>query len=114
MFLFLFSLPRTDSVPTLPLLIRFPTKSASLNIPKLLGTSYDMLGPLLLNDTSGDRVAALREQYMLDADKINIAILREWLKGGGLQPVSWDTLTRAMADVGQVALAEQVRTQLTL
>ena len=67
-----------------------------------------MLGSLLLQDDSGARVASLRAQYMLDTDEINIAILREWLTGGGLQPVTWATLVRAIAEAGQVALAKRM------
>ena len=67
-----------------------------------------MLGPLLLQDDSGVRVASLRAQYMLDTDEINLAILREWLEGRGLRPVTWDTLTTAMAEARLVALAEQI------
>ena len=103
-----FFLPSLDTTPTLPLLISFPTETTSLNIPKQLGTGYTMLGSLLLQDDCGDRVASLRAQYMLDTDDINIAILREWLKGGGLQPVTWTTLTTAMKKAGQVALAERI------
>ena len=103
-----FLLSSSDDTPTLPLLISFPTKTTSLNIPRQLGTGYTMLGSLLLQDDSGERVASLRAQYMLDTDDINIAILREWLKGGGLQPVTWATLTTAMAKAGQMALAKQI------
>ena len=53
-------------------------------------------------------MASLRAQYMLDTDEINIAILREWLTGGGLQPVTWATLVRAIAEAGQVALAKRM------
>ena len=53
-------------------------------------------------------MASLRAQYMLDTDEINIAILREWLNGGGLQPVTWATLVRAIAEAGQVALAKRM------
>ena len=67
-----------------------------------------MLGSLLLQDDSGARVASLRAQYMLDTDEINIAILREWMNGGGLQPVTWATLVRAIAEAGQVALAKRM------
>lgn len=73
-----------------------------------------MLGPLLLQDSTGARVAAIEAQYHHDATRINLAILREWLAGGGLAPVTWATLTTAMADAGEVALAEQIKEALLL
>ena len=71
-----------------------------------------MLGPLLLKDDLGARVAAIAAECHHNSTNINIAILREWLAGGGLQPVSWATLIRAMADAGQVALAKQITAAL--
>ena len=67
-----------------------------------------MLGPLLLQDDSGTRVSAIEAEHRGNADLINLAILREWLEGGGLQPVTWATLTSAMAKVRLMALAEQI------
>ena len=110
--LYMFSLPCADSVPTLPLLISFPAKAKSINILRLLSTSYAMLGALLLDDTTGARVVAIEAEHRGNADRINQAIVQEWLQGGGKQPVSWATLTRAMAEVGQEVLAEQVTAEL--
>ena len=104
----LFLSPLIGDTPTLPLLICFPAKTTPLNIPRLLGTSYAMLGPLLLQDTSGSRIAALEAEHRCNADRINLAVMQEWLEGGGLRPVTWATLTRAMTDVGQTALAQQI------
>ena len=98
--------------PNLPLLICFPTKTSFINIPKQLGIHYAMLGPLLLQDDSGARVAALKSENQGNADLINIAIFREWMEGGGLKPVTWATLSGAMADIGQVALAQQINDRL--
>ena len=95
-------------MPTLPLLICFPAKTSSINIPSQLGISYAMLGPLLLWDDSGARTDALKAEHQGNADMINIAVLKKWLEGGGLQPVTWATLSRVMADIGQVALAQQI------
>ena len=67
-----------------------------------------MLGPLLLRDDSGARTAALKAEHQGNTSLINLAVLQEWLEGGGLQPVTWATLSRVMASIGQVALAQQV------
>ena len=104
----------TEDRPTLPLLISFPAKDTHLNIPKQLGISYAMLGPLLLQDSTGARVTAIKMQHLGDADLINLAILQKWLAGGGLHPVTWATLTSAIADAGQVAMAEQIKKAVLL
>ena len=100
--------PSSDAIPTLPFLISFPAEATPLNILRQLGTGYAMLGPLLLQDDSGVRVSAIESEHRGNTDLINLAILREWLAGGGLQPVTWATLTTAMKKAGQVALAEQI------
>ena len=95
-------------MPTLPLLISFPTEDTHLNIARQLGTGYAMLGPLLLQDDSGVKVSAIEAEHRGNADRVNLAILREWLTGGGLQPITWATLTTAMKKAGPVTLAERI------
>ena len=58
-------------------------------------------------------MTAIWADYRGIVDGINIAIMAEWLKGGGLQPVTWATLTSTMAKAGEVALAEKINESLT-
>lgn len=71
-----------------------------------------MLGPLLLHDSTGAIVDAIVTEHRGNAEQIYSAIFREWLSGRGLQPITWATLTRAMVDAEQVALAEQITKSL--
>ena len=73
-----------------------------------------MLGPLLLQDDTGCRMASLEAEHRGNTDRINVALLTEWLEGGGLRPVTWATLTRAIDDIGKVALAQQLNDLLTI
>ena len=98
--------------PTLPLLINFPAKTGSFNILRRLGNSYIRLGVLLLQDHSRDRVTAIKVVYQGTVNGVCIAIMAEWLKGGGLQPVTWATLTSTMANIGLYGLAEEINETL--
>ena len=98
----------SDATPTLPLLISFPAETTPLNILRQIGTSYTMLGPLLLQDDRGTRVSAIEAEHRANADLVNLAILKEWLEGRGLRPVTWDTLTTTMVNAGLVILGEQI------
>lgn len=47
---------------------------------------------------------------------INIEVLKEWLRGRGKHPVTWNTLVEVLFDIGFAALAaeiEDVRCQTT-
>ena len=57
-------------------------------------------------------MAAIKAENQGNADLTNLAIFKEWMEGGGLQPVTWATLSGAMADIGQVALAQKINNRL--
>ena len=42
-------------------------------------------------------------------ERICCKILQEWLEGKGLQPVTWETLTKTFRDTGLSSLAEQIQ-----
>ena len=83
-----------------------------MNIPREIGTSYMMLGTILLQDGRGARVKALEHQHQRDADRINYDILMEWIGGGGVQPVTWGKLIEILACIGLIALAEDIKDSL--
>ena len=67
-----------------------------------------MLGIILLQDDSGAIVDALENRYQRDANRINLSILRDWLDGQGLMPVTWGTLVEALKSVGLNTLAGDI------
>ena len=105
-------LPATDCQPTLPQLIDFKTSTGSMNITECIGTSYSKLGPLLLRDNDGAVTQAIREQYHLDAAKINQEILQRWLQGKGRQPVQWFTLIDVLKKIQLSPLAKEIEDNL--
>ena len=102
----------TDPNPTLPSLIHFKTTDRSINIAERIGRKYSMLGPLLLNDITGAVTGAIEGQCHHDAVNINLKILQKWISGGGIQPVTWSTLTKALRDVGLAELAREIEQNL--
>ena len=110
------SVPTTSlaSRPTLPLLINFKTSGTTINILKEIGTNYSALGPLLLNDNSGEVIKAIVSEHQRNVDAINQEILTRWLKGSGKQPVAWSTLIEVLKDVELLELAEMIKKQWNL
>ena len=79
-----------------------------LNVPEEIGINTTF-GILLLVDSSGARVKAFKRQHGLEALEINTAILSEWISGGGIQPVTWATLSDVLADAGLTTLSDTIR-----
>ena len=97
-----------DDRPSLPKLLKLPSKSGSISIPEQVGTNYFQFGVLLLNDETGAEVSAIVKQYREDAQPINIEILRLWIGGKG-RPLSWDTLIDVLKSIGLKTLANDVQ-----
>lgn len=74
----------------------------------MIGTKYTFFGIVLLKDDNGDRTDAIVRECHERAEDINIKIFRLWVKGGGLQPVSWATLVGVLQDIGLNMLAKDI------
>ena len=77
----------------MPLLLSFP---GNINIAQQIGTTYTVFGTFLLNDDNQERVTALAKQFGNEASEVNMAILREWLQGSGVTPVTWGKLVEVL------------------
>ena len=66
-----------------------------INIIREIGTNYHSLGTHLLQDKTGARVANISENRR--PEEATREILRQWLEGSGQEPVTWRTLTEALA-----------------
>ena len=88
--------------PTLPQLLH-------LKIPHRVGANYYTFGILLLNDTVGSRVQALKMECQESTYNAVVQILQEWLEERGLEPVTWETLIKTLRDSGLSALADEVQ-----
>ena len=79
-----------DTRPTLPELLKFPSKSGITNIPQMIGTNYHVFGTLLLNDIYGEKIKTITEEA--GARGTIFTILKKWLHGEGEQSATWRTL----------------------
>ena len=95
---------RPDEKPTMPLLLSFP---GNMNIAQQIGTTSTVFGTFLLNDDNQERVTALAKQFGHEASEVNMAILREWLKGSGVKPVTWGKLVEVLKKC-RLDLAEKI------
>ena len=84
--------------PTLLELLAFSDKR--LNIPEQIGGNYLKFGIFLLKDSNGVITDALAEEHHWKAERINMAILQQWLVGKGVMPVTWSTLVTVLQKIG--------------
>ena len=101
-------LPGSCGVPTLPEFISFPMAVGRVNLAQKIGTAFENFGILLLGDNDGDRTDAIVRELRERAEDINKRIFRLWVKGEGLQPVSWATLVGVLHNIGLNTLARDI------
>ena len=92
--------------PTLPDLLR-------LKVSQTVGPHYSTFGILLLNDTTGSRLASMEIECTNSPERVTRKILGEWLEGKGLKPVSWETLVKTLRDTELSALADEIQQKLS-
>lgn len=83
--------------------------SGRVNLAETISTAYENFGILLLKDDNGDRTDAIVREHQQKAEDINKRIFRLWVKGEGLQPVSWATLVGVLQDMGLKTLAGDIQ-----
>ena len=108
-------MPSKGSRPTLPLLLDFRLRNSDddegLNIIDQIGTTYRMLGTMLLNDDTGAITEAIKQEFNQKASEINYEILRRWLQGGGKSP-TWKTLIEVLKQIQLKELALKIENLL--
>ena len=88
--------------------IAFQGRERTINIPREIGSNYSQFGILLLNEPNGTTVSNIEDKHRGDTVKINTEILREWATGRGKQPVSWETLTEVLHNIGLGTLVSEI------
>ena len=104
----------TADCPTVLECTRFQGKQRTINIPQEIGPNYYYFGLHLLDDPNGNRIRNLELEYRQNAERINTEILREWATGRGKKPVSWETLTEVLCNIGLGALATEIEAMKSL
>ena len=72
----------------------------------MIGTNYETFGTLLLNDQQGEKIDSITEKA--GAKGTNLAILKRWLRGEGVQPATWRTLVQVLKDSELNTLAQEI------
>ena len=93
-------------------MINFKTKAGSVNVAQEIGTNYNTFGPLLLDDKTGAIMPAIVSQNLLVAANINMEILRRWVRGQGIKPVTWAKLIETLRSGGCSELADDIECNL--
>ena len=91
----------------MPELIHFKTRSGSINILEQIGSRYEQLGVMLLEDTTGAVTEAIIK-CSHDASEINLHIFKQWIQGKGKKPIEWSTLIEVLNDIGLSKLANEI------
>ena len=78
-----------------------------------IGTRYEMLGTLLLNDDTGAITAAIIKECRENAFDINYKVLQKWIQGEGRQPITWDTLVGVLRSIRLTELANTIESALS-
>ena len=99
--------------PKLPKLLSFPTNTGAINITEKVGTNYKALGIMLLEDDDGTLVNQITSDCHHKSAAITLEILERWIRGGGRQPVTWQTLTETMKIIGLTELASSIESSLS-
>ena len=100
-------------LPTLRQLLAIPGEGGPINVVEQIGVHFTTFGILILNDDTGAVVEAVARQHMLNAEHVNMEILKRWLQGSGRQPVVWRTLVKCLEEAGLKRLAETIEERLT-
>jgi len=66
-----------------------------------------MLGPLLLNDDTGTITDDIERELRKVFD-INFEVLKRWIRGSGITPVTWETLVVKLKSIRLTELARKI------
>lgn len=97
----------TDGKPTLRQLKKFPGQRKTINIVEHIAISNDF-GTYLLQDDEGVKVPGIIKANHHDPALVADAILREWIAGKGVVPVTWETLLECLRDAELNTLANDI------
>ena len=90
--------------PTMKELVNFKRR----NCTEEIGIHYRQFGILLLEDSTGAIVESIENKYPSAVEFINYDILKMWIQGKGLQPVTWKTLVCVLRDIRLNTLANDI------
>ena len=87
---------------------RVSTRKWNINIIEQIGSHYRMLGPLLLNDDTGIITDDIAKKFSKNAFDINFEILKRWIRGMNITPVTWETLVAKLKSIRLTELTRKI------
>ena len=94
--------------PTLPELMTFGKNK--IDIIGEIGDQYHRFGIDLLQDNNGTKMGAIESGGRNNrVEAIIYTVLTRWIKGEGLQPATWATLTTVLDECYLTQLSEAIR-----
>ena len=109
----IYSCKSTDGPPTLGGLRHFPVANGHIDLAEEIGADYEKFGTLLLEDNNGNKVKNIEVSECGDPVKITVEILRQWLQGKGIKPVTWQTLVKCLRDTDLTTLVDNMKNSLS-
>ena len=83
--------------PDLVTLFQFQvTPQSTVNVIEDVSASFRILGTIPLQDRSDSKVEAIALSYQNRAVDIMHSVISKWLRGAGLQPVTWSVFVREL------------------
>ena len=95
-----------DSKPTLPRLMEE-------GIITKIAPNYHDFGIFLLNDEDGSIIDSIVMKFREDPNRITYDILKRWLQGRGVGPVTYATLVEVLKKAGLNEPAETIKSSLS-
>ena len=94
-------------------LIQFPvTPQSTVNVIEDVSANFRTLGTILLQDSSGGKVEAIALSHANRAVDIMHSVISKWLRGGGLQPVTWSVFVKSLRAAGLLNFANAIEAVL--
>ena len=89
-------------------------KDEFVDIAAQIGTDYELFGTFLLDDKNGYKVVNIEKAKRGEPLDITVEILRQWLRGIGRKPVTWQTLVKFLRDMRMHVLAEEIEHSISI
>ena len=90
-------------------LVGFVGRERWINIPQEISTKYLQFGILLLEDSTGTRIRSIEYEERNVPERINMAVLQQWIAGKGKHPVTWRTLVGTLYRTQLNSLASEIK-----
>ena len=85
-----------------------------MNLHEEIGGDFYKFGVVILNDDYGNITDGIVQSCNGNVENVIIKILQKWLKGGGRQPVTLNTLVQVLGEINLHTLATSIEKNIEL